>query len=1058
MDDNIPVCYKTHELLPYRPACCIMRTQRTVLARSMERRPQVTQDVRHDAALVLGGGIAGMRAAIDLADAGVRVHLIERSPTLGGKVDHLDTTFPTQNCTLCRSTLSHGVGCPRPTIAPYFLEHLERPEIKIHTLTELVSLEGEAGAFVARVRHQPRYVDVERCTTCGDCRAVCPVELPDEYNIGLCRRRAIDRPSPQAVPRAYALTRVPACSSCRRCVEICPTQAIDLDQQASEEALQIGAVIVATGYRFHDARQEAELGYGRYPNVLTGPELERLLSGPGPTGGRLRRPSDGRVPQRVAFLQCVGSRDQSHAYCSSVCCMYALKEAILIKEQAPEAQCELFLMDMRTFNKGQLATLERARDDCGVALTHCRLSSLKEDPATHDVLVRYTCEDGRLHEKPFDLVVLSTGLEPSAGTAELMATLGTTANEHGFCTVQPLAQWRTTRPGVFACGAAVEPQDIPESVTQASAAAAEVAQWLAPRAPQSTPAADLPPERDVSKEEPRIGVFVCHCGAEIDAVLDVPALLKMASGLEGVTYATDLPYACLSAGREAIARAVTERGLNRVVVAACTPRAYEGFFRAAARQGGINPYLLEMVNIREQGAWAHPSDPAAQAQAAAALSAGVARARWLRPLQAAPRSIAPNALVLGGGAAGLTAALALAERGIGVTVVEREAELGGGARLMDLTPAGDDVRPLVQQLVSQATRHPSIEVLCRSTLAGVSGEAGSFTVRIASHEGEIQERTAGAIILATGGQEYRGHEYLLGQDRRVLTQSDLERILADDPSSLAARSVVMIQCVAPDERCSRVCCAQAIANARRLRALDPQRQVFVLYQDIRTYGFDEALYTAARREGIIFARYERGKPPQVSAEGGALRVTLPDLVLGGEMALQPDLLILSTALLPAPGTAEVAAMLGIPTTPEGYFAEAHPKLRPVECLAEGIFMCGLAHYPKFLDESIAQAQAAAGKAAAFLAQGIRWGAPAVAVVTADKCVGCLTCVRLCPYKVPHINGQTAGNGGILGAAEIDPSRCQGCGLCASECPAKAIQLEHYRDVQVQAAVQAALAV
>lgn len=1017
----------------------------------------MTRAVPHDAALVIGAGIAGMRAAIDLADAGVQVHLIERTPTLGGKMDHLDTTFPTQNCTLCRSTSAHGVGCPRPSIAPYFLEHLQRPEIHVHTLTELVALDGEAGAFTATVRHHPRYVDVSRCTACGDCRSVCPVELPDDYNAGLTRRRAIDRPSPQAIPRAYVLSPTPICTSCRRCVEICPTQAIDLSRQPHDEALAVGAVIVASGYRVHDADEDAELGHGRFANVMTGLELERLLSGPGPTCGQLRRPSDGREPKRVAFLQCVGSRDQKHAYCSSVCCMYALKEAMLVQDRLPAARCEVFLMDMRTFNKGHIDTLERARGKYGVTLTHCRVSGLKEDPASRDVLVRYVGDDGTLQEKPFDLVILSTGLEPAAGAAELFHKLGVEANPYGFCAVDRLAPWRTSRPGIFACGAAVEPQDIPESVTQAAAAAAAAAQMLGgARRPATEPA--LPPERDVAAEAPRIGVFVCHCGTEIDAALDVPGLVRAAHNLSGVAYATDLPYACLPSGREAIVEAVRAHRLNRVVVAACTPRAYEGFFRAAARQGGLNPYLVEMANIREQVAWPHAGNPVAQAKAQAAIRAAVARAGLLRPLQAAQRAIEQTALVVGGGVAGMTAALSLAKRGVAVTLVERAGELGGHARGLAWTADGADVRTFLGRLTADVSQHPAIEVLLQSTPTRFEGEPGNWVVRIAQGgSADAVERRAGAIVLATGGREYRGHEYLLGQHPQVITQRDLERSL-DGPAIPSAKRTVMIQCVAPDGRCSRVCCTQALTNARRLRALAPGSSVHILYQDIRTYGFDEALYTAARQEGILFDRYEPAHPPRVERDGAGLKVRLPDLAMGGEMVLPADLVVLSTAILPSEGTAELATGLGVPLTAEGYLAEAHPKLRPVEALVESVFLCGLAHYPKHLDESIAQAEAAAGKAAAYLAQGVRWGTPAIAVVDAAKCVGCLTCVRLCPYDVPRIDRALTGNGGIIGAARIDPTRCQGCGVCASECPAKAIQLEHYRDVQVLAAVAGALSI
>ncbi|MHB9091162.1 MAG: FAD-dependent oxidoreductase, partial [Chloroflexota bacterium] len=859
----------------------------------------------------------------------------------------------------------------------------------------------------------------------------------------------------QALAEAERCLSCGICSECKECELACQAKAINHDDCERLEEVQVGAVVLSTGYQVFDARLREEYGLGRYPNVVSAIQFERLLSASGPTAGHVKRPSDHKEPKRIAWLQCIGSRDQENHYCSSVCCMYATKEAILAKDHVPSTDCTVFMMDMRSFSKGYTGYFERARDRYGVKYVRSRASMLKEDPATNDVLVRYQAEDGEIRTERFDMVVLSTGVTQDAAQREFANRIGVEVDEYGFAKTQQFQPLETSRPGVFVCGAFSAPKDIPETVMQASGAAAKALALL--NDVRGTQVRDrvYPPERDFSAEEPRVGVFICHCGSNIAGVIDVQQVAAYARTLPNVVFAETNLYTCSEDALKRIKEHIVENGINRVIVSSCTPRTHEPLFQETIREVGLNPFLFEMANIRDQCSWVHGDDhPAATHKAEELIRMAVARARLLEPLNKESLALSHSAVVIGGGAAGLTSALTLARIGFPVTVIERENELGGYLRHSYYTIEGGDPQTFLKNLIDQVRGEPNIEVMLGASLAKSAGFLGNFksTVRQQTAFGPIDSVVEhGVTVVATGGREYRGEDYLLGSDTRVLTQGDLEQMVALRPTDVAqAKTVVMIQCVRPagtQNYCSRTCCADAVKNAIKVKELNPKAQVYVLYKDMVTYGFMEKYYTKARELGVLFLRYRDGEEPQARVnERGELVVEAEEIILGRRVALKPDLLVLSTATLPAEGAHAISEALKVHLGLDGFFLEAHVKLRPVDLATEGIFIAGTAHYPKSLSESISQATAAAGRAATILTRPFLSVGGAVARVDPDKCAACLTCVRICPYNVPSINAK--------GVAEINIAMCQGCGTCASECPAKAVELLHYRDAQMLAKTDA----
>ncbi|MGW8317673.1 MAG: FAD-dependent oxidoreductase [Candidatus Promineifilaceae bacterium] len=886
------------------------------------------------------------------------------------------------------------------------------------------------------------------------------------------------------------------CSECMSCVFACGVHAINHDEPERIEEINVGAVVLAPGYQIYNAQLSEEYGLGRFPNVVTSLQYERMLSASGPTKGHVQRPSDGDSPKRIAFLQCVGSRDQSHDYCSSVCCMYAAKEAIMTIEHArAEARsgngdgavsCQVFFMDTRAYSKGYEEYYRRAEKKYGVKYTRCRLSDVKEDPATGNLRVRYLAPfegNSQIIEEEFDLVVLSVGMEISDSVKALGQTLGIELDSYGFCHTTLFHPLQTSRAGVYVAGPFREPKDIPETVVEASGAAATV---IAPARHSLTTPQEYPPQLDTADQEPRIGVFVCHCGSNIGGFLDVPGVAEYARTLPGVAHAEDNLYTCSQDTIAHIIEQVKELELNRVVVASCTPLTHEPLFQDAIRLAGLNPYLFEMANIRNQCSWIHSNDwEGATDKAMTLVRMAVARSTKLKPLKTSEVAVSSAALVIGGGTAGMTAALTLAEQGFPVHLVEREDKLGGNLRHLRYFASGQAAEEwtpheYLAEIVFRVRQHPLIETHLKTELVDTGGFKGNFTSTLRQNGNSFQVQH-GVTIIATGGVEYRGPEYGYGQDPRVLTQLEFEGWLADqEPSgrekaltrepggvvkvaadsllshhSSLPNSVVMIQCVGPAERfCSRLCCSSALKNALKIKELKPDCDVTIIYRDIRTYGFKERLYTQAREAGIRFIHYDFDRKPEVTARqesggqaGDSLQVRIWEPILGRTVQLTPDLLVLSMPIVPPKSTRQLASQLKLPVDMDGFFLEAHVKLRPVDFSADGVFMAGLAHYPKLLDESIAQAQAAASRAASILSQKSMLTNARVALVDPAKCVGCLTCVRICPYGVPSIVSSFAGVGGITGAAYIEPAVCHGCGSCVSECPARAIQLMHYTDAQ-----------
>lgn len=1291
------------------------------------------------AVMVVGGGIAGIQASLDIAEAGYKVYLCETKSAIGGHMAQLDKTFPTNDCAMC-------------TISPKLGDVGRHLNIEILTNVDVLSVDGAAGNFDAKIRRRPRYIDLNKCTACGDCEKVCPVEIRDEYNEDLVKQRAAFKRYPQAVPNAYAIEKMgvspcrdacpagqraqgylahirngdfdkafwtikldnpfpsicgrachrpcedvclrakvdeaidiramkrfatakayskpyekpnPAavkfkervavvgaspsgltaardlclngyetvvfeakdhpggllnnfktvaedtkreiqeiidlgvslkldspvreldelfalgfnavvvaggngdleayqreglfscgdrtnakkiyiideigagheasrrvaaflrgeetpetkpkpvvadipeeilkervklgkikpqgrignstakkgvysdeeakleasrclecgiCSECNACVEACQAGAVDHEMVGREETLKVGAVVMAPGYEVYDARFSQEYGFGRFKNVITSIQFERLLSASGPTQGHIERPSDGNNPKRIAFLQCTGSRDQKHDYCSSVCCMYAAKEAMMAIEHEPETKVTIFFMDTRSFSKGYNDYYERAKGKYGVRYERCRISRIIENPHTKNLQIR-NIHNGKVKDEEFDLVVLSVGMEISAEVRKLAARLGIEVDASGFCKTDIFTPLQTSRPGIFVAGPFREPKDIPDTVIEASGTASKAATLLSSARGTLTKEAEFPLERDVSGEEPKIGVFVCHCGSNIAGFVDVNAVAEYARSLPGVVYAENTIYACAQNTVTHFTDLVREKGLNRVVLAACTPRTHEPLFQDAVKEAGLNPALFEMTNIRNQCSWVHSDDWAAATRKSMDLvRAAVMRAHTLKPVKALKFNIRKPVMIIGGGAAGMTAALELADQGFPVHLIEKTSELGGNLREIRYMHTGENPETLLIDLLRRIKEHENINVYLDTELTEIGGFQGNFTGALKKHDGRRTEIEYGAAIVAVGGQEYRGPEYELGSHPDIMTALDFEKFLhkkdqgtidLEENDRALPSSVIMIQCVGPAEKfCSRICCVMAVKNAIKLKELNPEAKIIILYKDIRTYGFHERLYTKARELGVVFRRYNDGSKPKVAVKNDELRVVYKDAGNGKQYTLKPNLLILSEPVVSSEGAGDLARLLKVPRDADGFFLEAHIKLRPIDFQSNGLFMAGLAHYPKLLPESIAQAQAAAARAATILAKDNIKTAGIVAEVDAEKCAGCLTCVRVCPYAVPKMSAEYLGSGKIIGAAYIEPATCHGCGVCAGECPAKAIDLAHYADEQLIVAVKA----
>jgi heterodisulfide reductase subunit A-like polyferredoxin len=844
------------------------------------------------------------------------------------------------------------------------------------------------------------------------------------------------------------------CSMCKQCVEACEADAIDHEMKDKMLEFNVGSIILAPGYDKFDARIKGEYGYGRYKNVLTSLEFERILSASGPYQGHVVRLSDEKEPKKIAWINCVGSRDLQcgNNYCSSVCCTYAIKEAVISKEHVSTIEPTIFYMDMRTFGKGFDAYYERAKDQYGVRFIRCRVSEVQEDPVTKNLRIRFEDEDGKLKDEEFDMVVLSVGFEPKDKVKELAEKLDVKLNDYGFCQISEFSPVESTRPGVYVCGAFSGPKDIPETVMEASGAAAKASGLIAEGRNSLIVKKEYPPEIDVSGQDPRIGVFICNCGINIGGYLDVPSVVDYAKSLPNVAYAEDNLYTCSQDTQNKIVEKIKEHNLNRVIVASCTPRTHEPLFRETIREAGLNQYLFEMANIRDQCSWVHMKEPEkATAKAKDLVRIAIAKARLLEPLPVISVDVIQKGLVVGGGLSGMTSALAIADQGFDVFLIEKDKELGGNLRNIYYTLENDDIQDHLRSMIAKVESNPRIKVLKNAQVENIEGYVGNYVTTVANGAAKMKLEH-GIIVVATGAEESKPKEYLYGEDERVITQRELEKQLAEG-QGFGKKTVVMIQCVGSrdDEHpyCSRVCCTDAIKNALMLKEKNPESQVFVLYRDMRTYGFREAFYEKARENGVIFICYDLDGKPEVVKGNGGLEVAIRDPIIQDKLLINADVVVLSPAIVSCVGNEDLAKQLKVPLNEDGFFLEAHVKLRPVDFATEGVFLAGMAHSPKSIGESVSQAYAAASRACVLLSQGSITIEPIVAAVDEEKCIGCGLCVSLCSFGAKELQLKEGGR-----KAETILASCKGCGLCGASCPQHAITMQHFTIEMITAQIEA----
>ena len=956
------------------------------------------------AVMVVGGGVAGVQAALDLAESGYQVYLMEKGPALGGVMMQLDKTFPT-NCNGCWGCRAQHTGmaqldetipvndCSLCIPSPKLVESGRHANIRVFTMAELDSVEGEAGNFQVKVRKKVRNID---------------------------------------------WTTVPSTAT-----------------YGAEEtlALNVGAVILAPGFKVFDPSHFDTFGYGVFPNVISSLEFEMIINPYGPNRGRPLRPSDHKPAKKIAWLQCVGSRDLhegAHGYCSGVCCMYAIKEALAVKQHDSALDTAIFFMDMRTFGKGYEEFYDYARNEAGVRFIRSRVHTV--EPAgtgSDDLRLRYVDENGEQRDDDFDLVVLSVGLESPSEVQQLASKLNIELEESGFAAVGDFAPVATSRPGIFACGTFTGPKDVPFSIIEASAASAASAALLPTPGQAESAGKDYPPEDPIIFERPRVGVFFCQCGPEDSSGVDLAALRESAKGLPNVVYVAEDMAVSTPHSQKAIADAIKAHRLNRVVAAGCSPRTHEKFFQETIRQAGLNKHLLEFANLWYQDAWVHDGDQELATEKAKDLvRMAAAKAVLLEPSQELEYGVTQRALVVGGGVAGMVAAKSLADRGFPVYLVEASDHLGGYARNLYKTWRGNEIAPYVEKLAQSVSSHPQITVRLASSVTQVTGYVGNYSATIQNGaKSEVFEH--GVAILATGGKEHQPQEYLYGQDARVLTHQELDqRFKAKDPSLQAVQSAAFIQCVGsrePDRPyCSRVCCTHSVESALELKRINPGCNVYVFYRDMRTYGSRENLYLEARKAGVLFLRFALETKPRVEVVDGKLTVTVFDSILQREVTILADLLTLAPAIVPNDATS-LSQFFKVPLDREGFLSEAHRKMRPVDCAVDGVFLCGLSHHPKSLDESIAQAMAAASRAATLLAKdAVRFNG-AIASTDQFACSSCGTCVSICPYAAASFNDK--------GKGEINPALCRSCGLCVASCRSGAIRLRGYDDAQIYAMIE-----
>ena len=997
-------------------------------------------------ALVIGAGISGMQSALLLAETGRKVFLLEQGPAIGGYFPLLDKTFPTNSCGVC------FMSPTPPAFCPIYECHLH-DHIELLPYSEVTGIEGGGGDFKVSIIRKPRFVDPKRCTLCEACIKVCPVELEREFGGGLEKRKAIYLPFPQAIPHSLVID-PKACTRCGKCVEVCSPGAIDLDMKEELETIQVGAILLGFGFEPFWAQRKGEYGFGRYANVLTSIQFERMLSTSSPTKGFPIRISDGKRMGRIAFIQCVGSRDPScgQDHCSTICCMYATKQAMIAKDRSPDLAVTFFYMDIRPMGKDYERYYEKAKAEYKHEYIRSAISSIKELQQTKNLLITYVKEDGTFEEREFDAVILSVGFTPPQTIKTLAQKMDLKMNQQGFCDTDEFSPAQTSVKGIFVGGAFRGPRDIPETVVEGSSAAAAASSFLSSHQ-VSHLVKEYPLEGGSNGEIPKVGIFICHCGGELKKSLSVTDLINRTKQLREVVHVEEVGLACLPEDLDLIKRRIGEHGINRVVIAGCSHREIRGAIEEMAKGMGLNPYLIEYANIREQCAFVHEDYPKlATEKAMALINMSVEKARRIQPIRKGSQRVEKKGLVVGGGLAGMTASLRLAEQGYEVFLVEKEKELGGNLRESFSTLRGSNSQDLLKHLVGQVERSQLIHLCCESEVKGFERKNGYYRTKIHSKNEEIVI-DHGALILATGGKEVTPKGYLYGEDPRVITQRQLEKMIhLNDQRLKDIHSVAMIQCVGSrDEEhpyCSRICCSHAVKNALKLKERNPRVNIYVLYRDVRTYGFYEAYYYEARRKGVIFTRYDLENKPGVTIKNGRLEVSLFDPAMVNRVNLAVDCIVLSTGV-EANDNRELARIFGVDLNGDGFFMEANPKSAPLDFVDRGKFFCGLCHSPNFIEDSISQGNAAAARAAAILSKEAVEEKAYLAYVIKRLCCGCGLCVTVCPYGARVLNEEEW-------KAEVIGPLCQGCGSCVIACRNGASQQRNFEKELNLAVLNAAI--
>ncbi len=938
--------------------------------------------------------------------------------------------------------------------------------IEILTLSEIDSVAGEPGAFTVTVRKKPRYIDMDKCIACGICTQKCPKKVDDEFNMGISKRKAAYIQYGQTVPLKYVidpdnclyLTK----GKCRACEKFCPTGAINFDDKEEIITLNVGAMVLSPGFKPFDPSGFDFYGYNTIPDVVTSMEFERMLSASGPFQGHLEKPSTGKSPDKIAWIQCVGSRNTNrcnNGYCSSVCCMYAIKQAQVAAAHLPGGgEQTLFYMDMRCHGKDFERYYDSAKSE-NIRFVRARPHSIIPGPNNTGVSMIYTTEDGRQMKETFDLAVLSVGLEASEDALDLAEKTGIELTPYHFVQTGSFTPVSSSRPGIFVSGSFQAPMNIPSSVARASSAAAEAGAALISVKGSLTKTKTYPPEKDIGNTEPRIGVFVCSCGSNIASVVDVKAVTEYAATLPDVVFSENTMFACSTDTQDVISKRIEEHNLNRIVIAACSPRTHEPLFQDTLKEAGLNAYLIEMANIRNHNSWVHQKEPEKATQKAKdQVRMAVAKSGMAAPLDQMKVDVIQKALVIGGGLAGMNAALGLAGLGYDTVLIEKTDTLGGNAWHLDQTAQGEPIRPMLESLIETVTTHRRIEVIKKARLTASSGTVGNFESQVEVMDGGTRTIRYGAAVLATGARESVPTEFMYGQDNRVMTHLEFEDKLRQAPGDIAAaQSVVFIQCVGSRNKerpyCSRVCCTHSVNNAITLKTANPDMNVYILYRDMRTYGTREDLYTRARKLGVIFIRYDLDHQPDVYQENNGLQIRVTDPILGMPLTLAADFLVLAAAIIPNE-TKELVELYKCAVNEDGFLNEAHPKLRPVDMSVDGLFVAGMCSYPKPLDEAIAQAKAAVARAGSILTKD-EMELDAIKSFVTDKCDGCALCIDVCPYNAITLT-ETVENGQTIKKIHTEKALCKGCGLCEATCPKDGVSVHSFTVQQLRAQVYAAL--